>query len=202
MTGKTRKASDILIDLEREVRLILQMQKSQQNAINILLDRTNAFVRALESGQNEMSKEHQTLTAKPVENNFPEQSMSGFVELQTESATAITARRDIRKIAAVDAVAQVAPATEKRKSVQQKIMYPTGGEVILATVNVFSAAGDLIKSTKTNNFGNWIAALFPGEYRVKVTKKAVKDKPPIDLVYNINVPDTTAQAVTFDPPEI
>lgn len=77
---------------------------------------------------------------------------------------------------------------DKKVPVRQRIVYPDGKNVCLASVEIFDINGKLVAQAKTNSTGQWISSLVPGTYNVKVNKNAAGNKPAISLNNTISVP--------------
>lgn len=73
--------------------------------------------------------------------------------------------------------------------VEQRIVYADGKNVYMASVNISQIDGTLVTKTNTNQTGKWIAALPPGDYHVKVTKAGTQVKPKVELEYQVTVPN-------------
>lgn len=137
----------------------------------------------------------QSIMASPVSRSKPEQDDNGNLELQIDPAPKSQRRTANRPTVAMST------ETAQRVQVQQKIMYPDGDKVTLATVNIFDESGGLVKSTRTNSFGNWVAALPSGGYRVQVKKAPLKNKIPVEVEYKVVIPSSDTP-VELEPPKL
>jgi len=75
----------------------------------------------------------------------------------------------------------------RRIPVQQRISYADGKNVPMASVEVFDASDALVKQTKTNQQGKWMAALPAGEYRISVSKMPTNLKPKVEATFQVTV---------------
>ncbi len=93
------------------------------------------------------------------------------------------------KIATVEPVefAQVSGDSKAPRTVQGKLIYSDSKVMILAQVEIFDSSGQLVKKTKTNNAGKWIASLLPGTYNVRVAKAGNSVKPSVAGQYAVTV---------------
>lgn len=187
-----RKATDILLDIEKTLNLVLGYQKTNDLNQKLLLNRLNKIVTGLENKSAAPVKRQpsveafvtvptppsKTLVAKPMQvtnaEDFDEEGKPQIeVELQPK-----TGRRDIRM-----------PTQQGKKvAVQQRIHYPDGKNVILASIEITDAAKNVIKKTRTNSAGKWNATLDPGRYFIHVTKSATTEKPVVEHRYEVEIP--------------
>ena len=184
-----RKATDILLDIEKKIDLILGYQKTNDLNQKLLLDRLNKVVAGLEQVRLPVKNPivnnpssfvppiTKPLMAKPIQvgvEDFDEQGRQQIeVELQPK-----TGRRDIR----------VPTQPGKKVAVQQKISYPDGRSVILATVEIADMSQNIVKKTRTNSAGKWNATLDPGKYIIHVSKSATTEKPVVEQRYEVEIP--------------
>lgn len=143
--GVRKKATDVILDIDKKLNDLINYTKNLDHNIKIILARLN------ESSQNQViSPQPEVKTTeekKPAEPNVP-------------------------KIKSVN--------------VSQQVIYKDGRHIFLADVEIRDEAGKkLIKQTRTNVKGKWIAALAPGNYIIKVSKKVEADpsRPIINASY-------------------
>lgn len=86
----------------------------------------------------------------------------------------------------------------KKIPVQQRITYQDGKSVFMANVEIFDSNATIVKKTRTNQIGNWLAALPVGDYTVKIEKAATSLKPKVELVYSVSVPSTDQNQIEFE----
>lgn len=201
-----RKASEVLLELEKKVDQILQYLKNIDFNNKLILERLNKAPvepaaapkpvtsppqRKMPSVESVSSPGKTVLVSKPpvkppAEYEFHEVDEEGNPQIQEELQPK-TGRRDIRT-----------PIKQGQKTqVQQKIIYPDGKNVILANVEIFTtvldARGKLEKTavgkpTRTNSAGKWLAALDPGRYTIRIFKGATSNKPVVEHVYEVEIP--------------
>ncbi|HVI41871.1 MAG TPA: hypothetical protein VM577_14570 [Anaerovoracaceae bacterium] len=211
-----RKASDVLLELEKKVDQILQYLKNIDFNNKLILERLNkAPVESAKpiaaapppAPQRKMpsagpyvpptpptavapagkAPAGKTLMTKPVTDyEFHEVLDDGENHQIHEDLQPKLGRRDIRTPMQQD----------KKTQVQQKIMYPDGKNVILASVEIFTLIPDgkgklekkLVKQTRTNSSGKWLAALDPGKYSIHIFKTATTNKPVVEQAYEVEIP--------------
>ncbi len=89
-----------------------------------------------------------------------------------------------------------------RIAVSQKIIFPDGNPLFLGAVVIKDKTGALVKQTRTNSQGRWVAGLSPGEYSVTIFKRGGEGgTEAVDLDYLINVPPSE-KPVEFPPPQL
>lgn len=86
----------------------------------------------------------------------------------------------------------------KKIPVQQRITYQDGKSVFMANVEIFDSNATIVKKTRTNQIGNWLAALPVGDYTVKIEKAATSLKPKVELAYTVSVPSTDQNQIEFE----
>lgn len=216
-----RTATQILLNIEGDIKYLKSAYQALDHKLNLILNRLNAgpvqasshvaigaskplapnFIPS--AGPKEPPNDLQftqvgaeTITATPVSRLEPEQDDDGNFELQVEQVPKGVRRNSNRPNPLI-------PPTEsgERVQVQQKINYPDGAKVALATVNIFDAEGSLAKTTRTNSFGNWVAVLYPGTYRVNVKKPPLKDRVPVEVEYTVSIPMSDTP-VELEPPKL
>ena len=162
-----RQASDVLLSIERDVKLLLR--QSAEHDINI-----KRILNKLNMSRASFDQMRQPVPQPPSdEYNFPpaEPSATNPVLVQP--------------------VAQAAPAEPGRKSiVQQKILYGDSRPVILASVTIADAEvnTNIITKMKTDAHGKWHASLYAGDYIITVIKGPTAAKQPFKEEYRITVP--------------
>ena len=84
---------------------------------------------------------------------------------------------------------QHAESQARQIPTQQRMTYADGKPIFMASVDIFDSGQRLIKQTKTNQVGKWLAPLSPGEYSVTVTKGGNSLKPKVELSYQVTIPN-------------
>lgn len=210
MTNK-RKVSDAILNMESKVDNIVSLAKNTDNTIKILLGRINDLSKLLEPQlqqrrqQQQQFRENATnkstyipadngiIVAAPMTEELVEYDEFGHPELSVEVLPKGQRRTSRAQMGDGD--------TGKRVSVSQQILSEDGKPVFLANVEILKhnpnpKRGDpietLVKQTRTNPKGRWIAPLEPGEYIVHVVKRQSADgsKLPVELRYNVSIPNS------------
>lgn len=239
----TRKASDILLNVESYLQTVVKFMQNIDNNQKLLLDKVNKLTADLkklqgdekqfvakpipqpqaslqtqpafyQSGKKIFSAEalekppqsdQQVFVGHPVQEQSYELDNYGQPELM-EEVIHTGQRRTTRG-------GQGGDSSTKKVAVSQRITFPNGTAVFLATITIFDlqAAQEKKKQTpikriRTNSHGRWLTSLDPGEYRVHVLKRlgAETKKPPIELNFKIQVPesDSPVELPTPELPEI
>ncbi len=88
--------------------------------------------------------------------------------------------------------------------VSQVINYPSGEPVFLAEVHLTDEGGGLLKKTRTNPQGRWIAPLGPGRYWVSVSKQGGTDRqrPAFDVRYAVDVRPESDKPMELPSPDL
>ena len=155
-----RKATDILLDIERKVDEMVLVQKNQEFVLKTILARINNSVSvappALEQKQIPGIKPGIKLNMPPVET----EKFSGL--------------------------------KENNISVEQLVQYPDGKPIAVAKIEIFKKNGndtELVKSTRTNPVGKWMANLSAGEYTISLMKQATGQRSLVNVNFDVVVPD-------------
>lgn len=78
---------------------------------------------------------------------------------------------------------------EKQISVQQRIVDSESKNIFMAKVEIFDESNTPVKQTKTNQAGKWFAQLLPGQYQVVLSKAGTATKPAISITYDVEITD-------------
>jgi hypothetical protein len=194
-----RKISDVVLSIEGKLDKLLGLFRNIDNNNKIIIDKINKL------GQPKINKKYETdgtqinlkdkdfvgaipgmstpdsMFATPAQENIDD-LLSPNRELLEETVPK-GIRRDLRK--------PVDPKKNKKITVSQQILLPDGKGVFLAGVEISDAAGEIIKQTRTNAKGRWMAPLLAGEYMVHILKRQNETlKVPIELRYKITIPES------------
>ena len=161
-----KKASELLLELEQKINLIIGYQKTNDLNYKLIIARldklTNIITQRFTSTTSLANSSTNVMFHEVSENQTIESNLSK-----------VTSKSDV-----------VAGKTQ----VQQKICYPDGKIIILANVEIYDIANKLVKKTRTNSAGKWTAALDPGRYNVKIFKPPTSNKPLVERKYEIEIP--------------
>lgn len=183
---KTIKATELLQELDSKVSEILAYVKNIDFKYNLILDKLNKPISFVE-----VEKKEKVALIDPLDSvSFVEHKSKSLFEepkdLKSKIAAALSAAS-----AATDSnkSENINTKSNKKISVQQRIVYPDNKNVFMASVEILDLNGNIIEKLKTNNVGKWIVTLTSGEYQVKINKTSTNNKPEINMIYNITVPD-------------
>lgn len=208
--SEDRKATDVLLQIESKVDELLSYIKADNLANKIILERLRIVTESLEklslkpssvSVSDSGKKPNLSVSAdftKPTTNVGSEQQQQKQLSDKI-SVTTLSLKDKIKKAmddAKEDTSSLEFPAakeqskeknTDKPISVQQKITDVEGSNLFMANVEIFDLNDVLIKKTKTNQTGKWLAQLPVGTYNVAVTKVGANNKPSINVKYSIEI---------------
>ena len=174
MSDEPKKATDLLIEMNEKINLILGTVRNQDNLIKILI--------------NKLSKV--PAVAIPVETasiQFPNpMQISDEVKNEPENVDDFTFT-NIEQTASSEKESTVESLSNNKVAVQQQIVYNDGKSICLASVEIFDSNNKSIKKLKTNAMGKWMAVLMPGNYTVKVTKSGNNNKHRVELSNSFSV---------------
>lgn len=203
-----RKATDVILDIEKKLDLLLEYYKTADFNQKLILSKLAALEKSIlnvpvlppivkssatveaftapsfvEAKLPTSPPSRKILVATPV-NNIGQASFDEQGEPEVLLDLKPSKRRDQRP-----AVSITPPAsTAKTTSVQQRIAYPDGKNVILANVEIFDLSGQLVKKTKTNSAGKWSAVLAAGTFKIHISKGATSEKPAVEYKLQVEIP--------------
>lgn len=194
-----RKATDILLIIESDVKEILAYVRNNDLNYRLILERLRLLSEGaskaplaisppslvsgdtkpvpLSAGPFIQSSDLKEKIRKAMEEASLQDDNVKFQDLEVENSQS-GKRRGTR----------VQINAEKQVSVQQKIVDSDGKNVFMAKVEIFDEQGNLAKQTKTNQTGKWLAQLLPGRYSVTITKAGTATKSPVESTYSVLIP--------------
>jgi hypothetical protein len=176
-----KKASEILLELEQKIDLMLGYLKTSDLNYKLIiarLDKLASLINQTPSVSLPQTKILENkLIAKPAVVEFQEVDENNSLIINEELQPQV-GRRDLR----------TQGQSIKKIQVQQKITYSDGKVVILANVEIFDSSNNLVKKTRTNSAGKWIANLDPGPYLIKIYKPPTSNKPVVERQYEVQIP--------------
>lgn len=186
-----RKVSDVILDMEEKVRYLTGLVTNLDNNTKLILDRLNFIINTKPAEKPTPERTPATksniMVAKPMSGNLVDDDYDEYGNPQlTEAIMPGGQRRTSRT--------QEKPSS--KVPVSQRILFPDGQAIVLASVEILRPQQNkdpvLIKQTRTNPKGRWIAALEPGEYIVHIMKRQSADssKLPVELRFPIQVPSS------------
>lgn len=201
-----RKATDILLSIEADVKEILGYVRNSDLKDKIILERLRLLTETPKAPKSNQFGSHtgdprvvpepqQTslASAKPsvfessplkdkirkaMEEASKAQDEIQFTDLSTET-TQSGKRRGTR----------VQTNAEKQVSVQQRIVDAESKNIFMAKIEIFDDSNTPVKQTKTNQAGKWFAQLLPGNYQVVLSKAGTATKPAISITYDVEIPE-------------
>ncbi len=195
-----RKASEILLSLEVTIKEILGYVRNLDLQQKIILERLNTSTSSKSAPL--LVEAGPQVEAIPEDYEFPEHNPKALKsklqtaleeaekEDQEEEITATTKQIGHRRNLRNHGEQQI-----RQIPVQQKISYADGKNVYMANVQILDSNNNIIKQTKTNQTGKWLASLAPGDYKVMVSKSGTTLKPKVELSYSVTIPiqDSTVE---------
>lgn len=218
-----RKATDVLLELEAKIDMILELVRSQDLNNKILSNKLNTVLEAqrqyLEKSVSkptiELAKEP---TVKEMERQIPitpemtlpiEQSPQGFrrtsrpetyegdnsylkksqPKAQVPKAEIIVPSQNTQTETQFIERPDPAQSQSVKNSVpiMQRVVDKNGKSIFLADVLVSGDIDGKPYKTRTNGTGKWMASLYPGNYRVTITKRDATTKEKIETTQDIVV---------------
>jgi len=199
MSEDKRKISDVIILMEAKLNKLIGLCQNIDNNNKIIIDKLNKVMPKPPQVANVSTVQKTSIpiegSQKNIKNTVPvEQKRPSIVAIPavdspvteltdeiTEETVAKGMRRDLR--------APVDPKKNKKITVSQQLLMPDGKVIFMAGVQITDSNGKQLKAMRTNTAGKWMAPLEPGDYSVHVVKRQ-QDKLPIDLRYNITIPQS------------
>ena len=183
-----RKASDILLDLERKLDQLLGFVKTIDLNQKIILNHINKQGLSVPPP----STMEENTSSKPNPMTFPQVQSKSKLALALEQADK---EEEEENQLTVESNPQIpkrnarfnAEASAKKIPVQQRILYTDGTNVCLAQFRITDSGNNVVKEGRTNQAGKWLAALLPGEYTVNITKSSNSLKPKVELAYQVSI---------------
>ncbi len=151
-----RKASEIILDLESKIDLLLKIAHNQDMTIKIILDRVNKLYSASE----QKIIVNKNIPEDTGTNEFVEEE--SFIEVEEVPAGS-------RRTSRPETYNPEKSATDNKVAVSQKVLDVNKKDIFMAEVIVSDAVG-IVHKTKTNAVGKWQAYLKPGKYQVTISK--------------------------------
>jgi hypothetical protein len=186
-----RKASDVLLSVEKEVKQHTQLLRNIDMLLKNLANRISLLEKKPTSPTTPQVASVQPIipglkpgvvfkNGKLVKESQEEEFQ--FEEVLEVETNPIGQRRTART--------DNQPVEVRKTPVQQRILYKDGKPVTLARVEVLDLKGNVVYGYKTNNMGKWAQPFAPGNYTVNISRKGTSTKPPVELSYTIEVPNS------------
>lgn len=222
MNSEPRKASDVLIDLESKINVLLQLVRSQDlnikilsNKLNFLLENTKTNVNTTEnlSFEDDSKKIYVSSDGNLPLENFPSairrnsrpetylSTSSNEVQVNKEAEVIVNVKDNSIKngFVKLDSDKKTQLLIDKDRNdhlvipVHQRVVDRNGKSVFLADVEVINLeTNNVIFKTRTNGTGKWMASLSPGNYNVIIQKRESVSKEKIKTEQLITVDSGTS----------
>jgi hypothetical protein len=191
--NEERKATEVLIDIESEVKKLSQTMSSLMLAQTLSLDKLNRVYNYISGLERELEEEKklQLGQAQQASANIPIQSPTNPpIEMETDPKGV---RRTSRQPEAPPADAPMAASQpgEKKIPVIQRVTDHSGKDLFMADVRVMNEGKEIVAKVKTNSVGKWQALMAPGKYDVHILKTDTATKTKIEAMQTITVPNNT-----------
>jgi murein DD-endopeptidase MepM/ murein hydrolase activator NlpD len=188
-----RKATDVLLDIESEVKKLSQTMSSLMLAQTLSLDKLNRVYNYISNLEKEIEEEKklQLGQAQTANHNLPIQSPQATpIEVESNPQGV---RRTSRQPEAPPADAPMATSNpgERKIPVIQRVTDHSGKDLFMADVRIINANKEVVAKVKTNPVGKWQALVPPGQYDVHILKTDTASKTKIEAMQTITVPDNT-----------
>lgn len=198
----TRKVSDIVVDLEKDVKDIKTLLSNNKFLYEVLLGKINAISKHLLSNK-EDNVEFIEVKNTSIKSNTPDiitginnnvnsdNKADSVIEPKEARRTMPGLKSDVvlkdNKLIHERAIPESAKASvNKFTPTQQKILYPDGTAVSNANVEI-KLNDNVSFKTKTNTAGKWTYGLNPGIYSLRIYKKGNNKKPEVNINTTINI---------------
>lgn len=208
-----RKATDILLSIEADVKEILGYVRNSDLKDKIILERLRLLTETkLQSapkpnlfgfvekedphtGEPFFVREPKTPDAQPKPSVFESTPLKDKIRKAMEEASKAQDDVQFTELSAETTQSgkrrgtRVQTNAEKQISVQQRVVDAESKNIFMAKVEIFDESNTPVKQTKTNQAGKWFAQLLPGNYQVVLSKAGTATKPAISITYDVEVPD-------------
>ena len=188
-----RKATEVLLDIEGEVKKLSQTMSSLMLAQTLSLDKLNRvynYISSLEKEIEEEKKMQLGQAAEEVNHNLPISSpITPPLEMETNPQGVL---RTSRQPEAPPTDAPIVSQSGERKiPVLQRVTDKDGKDLFMADVRIMNEKKEIVAKVKTNNVGKWQALVTPGKYDVHILKTDTATKTKIEAMQTITVPNNT-----------
>jgi len=152
-----RKASDILVDLEKKVDVLIKLMSTYDLTAKLILKRLNDMQVSGPSVSVDTSK-----ISSP-----PNQQIQVATNQQQEKINSPQISIDVSK---EPAARKRTSDTSKKIPVSQRITDNNGKDLFMADVIIYDENNTVVEKIKTNAVGKWQAHLSAGKYNVHISK--------------------------------
>lgn len=204
-----RKASEILLGIEKDTKEILAYLRNLDQNHKILMERMRLLesrfpaapvISTIFSPSAAVSKSTKSNSPFETPSDLKSKIQAAMASAKAEEPGILNkVEREISEVEVEFPELQKASVLEKSPElknlqsrvipVQQRVTYSDGKNIYMAAVSIIDNNGKLYKETKTNQTGKWMAPLPNGEYTVQISKSGTPIKPAINVKYTITVPN-------------
>lgn len=196
-----KKVTEVIQEIKIEVTEILAHVRNIDLKYTLVLDRLNKLVSAAPKSSVPVTPTAIKLIPESPEIIFPEYQPNKTSDLKSKLQSALEQAQQDQEVE--DQITVATQQDGKRRNlrqhsenqirqipVHQRIIYPDGKPVYMANVEIFEATTqNVVKQTKTNQVGKWLASLSPGEYQIKIFKGGNSLKGKVELNYRVTIPN-------------
>jgi hypothetical protein len=188
--AEERKATEVLLDIEGEVKKMSQTMSSLMLAQTLSLDKLNKVYNYISNLEKEIEAEKKMLLGQAQEVNNPIQSpVTPPLEMETNPQGV---RRTSRQPEAPSTDAPIVSQSGERKiPVIQRVTDKDAKDLFMADVRVMNEKKEIVARVRTNNVGKWQALLAPGKYDVHILKTDTATKTKIEAMQTVTIPNNT-----------
>jgi len=197
-----RKATDVLLEIESKVNETIAIVRNTDLKIAIILDKLNKqlLIKQPNDTSNISFPTYQPTTTSPFDAapDLKAKLQFALEEAQRDEQLASKPTVDTHQEGKRRNLRFHGDVQSRQIPVQQRILYADGKNVYMANVDILDIENKLVKQTKTNQVGKWLASLSPGDYQVNVFKAGTQLKPKVELSYRVTIPnqDSTVELET------
>lgn len=194
-----KKITEIIQEIKSEVTEVLAYIKNINFKYDLILDRLNKLVAGATSKSIAPSIPTEVETSElifpeyqsPFENtsNLKSKIQLALEQAQKDQELEDQVSKEIHQDGKRRNLRQHAESQMRQIPTQQRIIYPDQKPVYMANVEIFDINSKLVKQTKTNQVGKWLASLASGEYQIKISKAGGPLKPKVEMEYRILIPN-------------
>ncbi len=200
-----KKITEVIQEIKMEVDEVLAYIRNMDLKYTLILDRLNRLTSPINNtlSNSVKSQSSKEFSKESPEIIFPEHSpvIKSDSSLKSKLQSALEQAQQDQE--AEDQITVATQQDGKRRNLRQhsenqnrqipthqRIVYPDGKPVYMANVEIIDLiTQNLVKQTKTNQTGKWLASLVPGEYQVKISKGSNSLKSKVELDYRVTIPN-------------
>jgi hypothetical protein len=188
-----RKATEVLIDIENEVKKLSQTMSSLMLAQTLSLDKLNRVYNYISNLEKEIEEEKKLQLGQAQQANHNQSIQSPTTPPMEMETNPKGTRRTSRQPDAPSSEAPMAVSQpgEKKIPVVQRVTDHTGKDLFMADVKIMNENKEIVSKVKTNSVGKWQALIAPGRYDVHILKTDTATKTKIEAMQTITVPNNT-----------